>query len=239
MSSAITDDPEERAAGRAYRMIRRSILNGGQPMGSWLREEELAGALGVSRTPVREALHRLNAEGLVAYLPKRGVQVVTLSDDDLAEIFGLRCVLEPYGAALAARHASKADLDALSAIATAMVEINAAPELDVLRLSELNYIFHDRIIQLSGHVRLRSIFASLLRTPLFAHTFTRYSRETLQRADNHHLELLAAIRTGDGQWSSSIMYAHIRAGQAALLSGPPSTALGSQEGDSNDWTGAS
>ena len=90
------------AAEKAYEAIRDGIVGGVLPVGGRLREEELAGSIGVSRTPVREALRRLDAEGLVEFSPRRGAQVASWSDQDLDEIFGLRAVLESYGASLAA-----------------------------------------------------------------------------------------------------------------------------------------
>ena len=81
------------AAEKAYEAIRDGIVGGELPVGGRLREEELAGTIGVSRTPVREALRRLDAEGLVEFSPHRGAQVASWSDQDLDEIFGLRGVL--------------------------------------------------------------------------------------------------------------------------------------------------
>jgi DNA-binding transcriptional MocR family regulator len=78
------------AVERAYEAIRGGIFSGDHPAGSRLREEELAERIGVSRTPVREALRRLDAEGLVEFMPNRGAHVASWSEDDLREIFGLR-----------------------------------------------------------------------------------------------------------------------------------------------------
>ena len=110
------------AADHAYRLIREQILAGQRAAGEWLREGELAESIGVSRTPVREALRRLTAEGLVRHERNRGVQVQAWSIHDLDEIFGLRSVLEPWGCRLAATTGA-VDLDALDALAHRMDEL--------------------------------------------------------------------------------------------------------------------
>src|SRR5713226_2530768 len=92
-----------RATDTAYEAVRQMILSGEAEAGSRLGEAELAETLGLSRTPVREALQRLGADGLVDVLPHRGARVARWTRDDLAEIFELRSLLEPYAAARAAR----------------------------------------------------------------------------------------------------------------------------------------
>ena len=96
-SAAPSDPGPGHASDHAYRLIRAQILSGARAGGDWLREGDLAESLGVSRTPVREALRRLTAEGLVRYERNRGVQVAAWTAEDLHEIFSLRSVLEPWG----------------------------------------------------------------------------------------------------------------------------------------------
>ena len=108
---AVEHDPSH-ASDHAYRLIRAQILSGERAGGDWLREGDLAESIGVSRTPVREALRRLTAEGLVSHERNRGVQVAAWTAEDLDEIFSLRSVLEPWACRLAAMSAS-VDLDEL------------------------------------------------------------------------------------------------------------------------------
>src|SRR6202050_3223278 len=91
-----------RAAERAYSAVRDGILQGRYNAGSRLTEQELASALGVSRTPVREALRRLHAEGLVEFEPNHGAVVALFELEDAEEIFELRALLEPISARRAA-----------------------------------------------------------------------------------------------------------------------------------------
>ncbi len=198
------------AADHAYRLIRDEILSGRRASGSWLREGDLADSTGVSRTPVREALRRLTAEGLVRYERNRGVQVQDWSADDLDEIFSLRSVLEPWGCRLAAA-AGLVDLVALRALADEMDDVVGRADPDLGRLTELNNRFHRAVLEGSGNSRLPSLIASVVQVPLVWRTFSHYSPEALARSLAHHHELVAALAAGDGDWAESVMRSHVRA----------------------------
>jgi DNA-binding GntR family transcriptional regulator len=106
------------ATSLAYSAIRDQILSGAFPGGHRLREDDLAAMIGVSRTPIREALRSLTAEGLVNHERNRGFQVESWTLKDLEEVHGLRSLLEPYATALAAT-SGLLDIDALAASAVA------------------------------------------------------------------------------------------------------------------------
>jgi DNA-binding GntR family transcriptional regulator len=186
---------------------------------------ELAEAFGVSRTPVREALRRLTAEGLVRYERNRGVQVQVWSVRDLDEIFSLRSVMEPWGCRLAAT-SGRADLTVLTELtelADAMDRI--APDgrpTDVDRLTELNNRFHGTILQAADNSRLTAVIASVVQVPLVWRTFTRYSPEALRRSLAHHHELVSALADGDPDWAESVMRSHVRAAWSTLRAEPMS-----------------
>jgi DNA-binding GntR family transcriptional regulator len=199
------------AADEAYRLIREQILTGRRDGGEWLREGELADSFGVSRTPIREALRRLTAEGLVRYERNRGVQVQVWSVRDLDEIFSLRSVLEPWGCRLAAT-SGRADLGLLADLAHAMDRI--APDgrpTDVDRLTDLNNRFHRTILEAADNSRLTAVIAQVVQVPLVWRTFTRYTPEALKRSLAHHHELVAALTAGDPDWAESVMRSHVRA----------------------------
>ncbi len=199
-----------RAAEYAYRCIREEILSGERAGGEWLREDGLAESIGVSRTPVREALRHLAAEGLVHYQRNRGVQVQTWSAADLNEIYGLRSLLEPYGSRLAAGTGA-ADCGALDAMCDGMENAVNERDPDLDSVAELNNDFHRAIIEASGNSRLAGLVTSNLQVPLVRHTFSRYSTTSLQRSMAHHRELVSALRTGDPDWAESIMRSHVHA----------------------------
>ncbi|MGL5819122.1 MAG: GntR family transcriptional regulator [Phycicoccus sp.] len=202
-------------ADATYTAIRAQILSGERAGGDWLREEDLATALGVSRTPVREALRRLAAEGLVRHERHRGVQVVEWSTGDLDELFGLRALLEPWGCGLAAAR-GEVDLDALTALADRMDAAAArrTPDLDVV--TELNNRFHRTILEASGNSRLVGLVAAVVEVPLVTRTFSLYTPEALRRSLAHHHEIVDALRAGDREWAESVMRSHVRAAWSSL-----------------------
>lgn len=202
-------------AEHAYERIRERILAGDLPGGHWLREADLAGDIGVSRTPVREALRRLAAEGLVLYQQNRGMQVQSWRTEDLEEIFALRTLLEPWGCNLAAG-SGLADIDELGGLADAMDAVAAARHPDFAELTDLNNRFHGAILDASGNSRLPSLVASIVRVPLVSRTFTLYSRHALARSLAHHHELVEALAAHDSDWAESVMRSHIRAAWSSL-----------------------
>jgi DNA-binding GntR family transcriptional regulator len=210
------------AADRAYESIRAGILSGTHEQGARLREEELADAIGVSRTPVREALRRLTADGLVVLGANRGAQVVSYTDDDLAEIFDLRALLESHAHALAADLIDAAAIEHLRELAEAMEELGpkrSARSRD--RIAELNREFHGTIVRASGSTRLVSLLQQVVQVPLVHRTFHRYTPEALARSFDHHRELIAALEARDGAWAGAVMRSHVHAARAALLGDRP------------------
>lgn len=193
-----------------YRTIRDQILTGERSGGEWLREGDLATALRVSRTPVREALRRLAAEGLVQHERNRGVRVASWSARDLDEIFSLRSVLEPWGSALAAASGA-APVDELADLADRMDRAAAGPAPDFDEITRLNNRFHRLVLDASGNRRLVSLLMAVVEVPLVWRTFSHYSPEALQRSLAHHHELVAALEAGDPDWAESVMRGHVRA----------------------------
>ncbi|MEO6828042.1 MAG: GntR family transcriptional regulator [Microbacteriaceae bacterium] len=200
---------EGRAVELAYRSIRSQILSGEQAGGQWLRESELAASIGVSRTPVREALRQLAAEGLVRHERNRGVQVQSWTFADLEDAYTLRSRIEPWGCGLAAA-SGQADIAELKRLADAMDAVVAAPHQDFDVLTELNSRFHGTILQASGNERLRAVLASLVQLPFVWRTFAHYSPAELQRSLTHHHELVDALESGNSAWAESVMRAHIQ-----------------------------
>ncbi|GGV16394.1 GntR family transcriptional regulator [Actinomadura cremea] len=204
-----------RAADVAYDAVRRMILSGDAAAGARLGEAELAETLGLSRTPVREALQRLGSDGLVEVLPHRGARVVEWTREDLAEIFELRSLLEPYAAARAARIGQ--DPSVLADLGTLCDAMEAAADArDLGGLARLNSRFHAALIDASRNRRLPGMLTSVMHAPLIVGTFRRYDRAELDRSMNHHREVVAAVAAGDPDWAEAVMRAHIRAAAANL-----------------------
>ena len=199
---------------RALDTLREDILRGVLPAGARLGEMELAERLGVSRTPVREALSRLAAEGLVELSPNRGARVASWSVDELEGVFALRSLLEPQLTALAVPHAAAADLDALDRLAAQMVELG---DRDLDGLVPLNRAFHDRLVELAAAPALATALAGAIHSPLVARNFHAYDAVSLHRSLAHHVEIVAALRAGDPEWARAVMTAHIHNARAVMV----------------------
>ena len=206
------------AVERAYRTIRDGIVSGAYRPGAHLTAQGLAAASGISRTPVREAMRRLHAEGLISFIPNRGAFVTHLDERDIFKIYDLRVVLEGYAAEAAAREGTPAQIDALAALAEEMaraIELPPAPAID--RVAQLNSEFHKLIVIAAASPRLETALASIVEMPLVLRTFRRYSQDELRRSATQHLELVEALRARDGLWARSVMSSHILAGRNTLL----------------------
>ncbi|MEU9837743.1 GntR family transcriptional regulator [Actinomadura sp. NPDC048032] len=211
-----------RAVDRVYTRLRADILDGVHPPGARLGEAELAEATGSSRTPVREALRRLEVEGLVEVLPHRGARVPDWTAEDLEEIYDLRMLLESAAARRAAARVTDADVDRMDELCRLMeaaVEPGAGQDLD--RVAELNAEFHDIVRAAAASGRLVSMLNAVVQLPLVMRTFHRYSPADLARSSAHHRELAAALRARDGTWAESVMRAHVLAAKAVLLRAAP------------------
>lgn len=206
------------AADAAYAALRSGILEGAYQLGGRLGEVELAETLGVSRTPIREALRRLGAEGLVEVLPNRGARVARWTERDLQEIYELRAMLESYGAARAATRIASADIARLAALCEEMEAYAApGPGRDLERLAAANQQFHDVILAAADNTRLRGLLAAVVHVPLMLRTFHRYRDHALARSMGHHRELVAAFTAADPGWAESVMRSHVLAARTVLV----------------------
>ncbi len=207
-----------RAAERAYASVRDGIVRGKYRAGTRLTEQELARSAGVSRTPIREALRRLQAEGLVRFEPNHGAVVAPFEIEDAEEIFELRAALEPLSARRAAENATAEQIEELRELANRQkAEVERASGEYITRIGELNDRFHRRVQAAARSGRLEKTLAGLIEAPLILRTFRQYSPEELRRSADQHLELVQAIETRDTEWAYEVMRTHILAGRACFL----------------------
>lgn len=180
-----------------------------------VREEDLANQLGVSRTPVREALIRLDSTGVISLRPGRGALLQPVSDRDYREWLQLREQLEGFAAREAALNASQRDVMALRAIFAPFEEPGVA-EAKPAEYSQANVAFHVQVIRLANNHLLERVWAS------FGHPQTSYRRQTIARlhrsADSlrEHLEIIDAIERRDADRAEALARAHVRALHAAI-----------------------
>ncbi len=210
MSVAAENEEMMAAADRAYRAIRTRIMSGGLQGGTRLSESQLADTLGVSRTPVREALSRLHSEGLVSFERYRGARVAPLTDDDLREVYELRLVLEGMAAA---RAALKIDDNALQALQQNITETEALVQTwsddSVAGFVDLNREFHGLIVGAADGKRLKAIVIPLIDMPTHGRLAGVRDPSFIEDALTHHRQIVLALRAGDPEWAKLQMQVHL------------------------------
>lgn len=203
------------AAEVAYLTLReaiyREILPGGEP----LHEADLASALQVSRTPVREALARLLAEGLVAYHPPRGLVVREVTPQEIEDVFEVRFGIDPLAARLAAQRASQGELTMLRSLLDQMEEATAQEDWD--RLVGVALRFHQVLYEATRNARLAELATKLYAFVHRAPQSTLRDPERARRALQEHRELLEAIAARDPDRAEATMRAHLEHALRARL----------------------
>ena len=210
--------PATQAVDRVYATLRQGILDGVYAPGARLGEADLADALGVSRTPVREALRRLGSEGLLSTLPNKGARVRRWTTSELSDISDLRAILEGHAAARAATLVTDANLAAMDDLVTRMEAATAdGTAADIDLITDLNREFHGAVIAASGNSLLPELMNALLHVPVISRTYRRYSPSRMLESMRQHRDLLSALRAGDPAWAEAVMRVHILSARPALL----------------------
>ncbi len=199
-----------KASDRAYGQIRAMILSGELSPGSQIGEEQLAERCGVSRTPIRDALNRLEAELLIRRSESQRSFVADWSLDDVEDAFTLRGMLESLGAERAATRINGEQFARLRWLNNAIGKAVAQDPPDVMAFLDHNLAFHNIILDSAASPRLANMLAKLIEQPVVWRTAQNYDRSNLERSHREHEELLAAFERRDGAWAASIMAGHIR-----------------------------
>ncbi len=180
----------------AYRVVKREILENRMPPGFQALEPELAARLGMSRTPVREAVIRLKEEGLVEVVPRRGMRVLPVSPDDMREIYQILTVLEAEAAALlAARKPGFEELEPLSQSVAAMAQAIAVEDRE--RWAAADDRFHRALLDLCPNRRLSNFVALMFDQAHRARMVTLHLRELPVRSTTEHTQLVQVIAEGN------------------------------------------
>lgn len=212
-------------AADAYRLIRRAIVEGAYAPGQRLVEQRLAEEHGLSRTPVREALRRLQAEGLVDVERHRGAAVRRLSADDIADIYELRSRLEGYACERAATRATREQLDRIAVAVTCFAEQVAdlgptavPPSVEASHaLTRWNDELHLTILDAAGNDRLTALLFRTVDHPLVFQALRRYDRDQLERSALFHRLIQEALADGAGDRAGRLMAEHVLQGRDVLL----------------------
>jgi DNA-binding GntR family transcriptional regulator len=208
-----------RAVDRAYEALRAAIIAGRYAPARRITEHEAAAAAGVSRTPAREALRRLEAEGLVEFTPNQGAVVTAWSAEEAEELFELRALLEAHAARRAALRASAAQRAELESLAEQQRREAARRHPDPRRIAELNRRFHRGVTQAAASPSLSRSLGSLLEATLIARGASRFDLKELVASAAQHAELTRALAARDPEWAAAVMRAHVLASRRAA--GPP------------------
>lgn len=194
--------------------LREAILDGVLAPNEWLREESLKETLGVSRTPVREALNRLEEEGLIARTPGQGARVTTLTIEDMSVVYQVRGNLESLTARMATEHGSPHAKAALQKVHDGMHE--ASEQNDRNEFSRLNLEFHQSLTEMAGNAYLTRLLATV-ETAIRRFGTRSYSRERMTQIVLEHAAVVDAVIGGDGEAASRAAIEHAGRARTATL----------------------
>jgi DNA-binding GntR family transcriptional regulator len=201
----------------AYEQIRRRILDNLWPPGHRALEQEVALALGMSRTPVREALVRLQSEGLVEVVPRHGMRVLPVSPTDMREIYEILTALECMAAELLARRRpSDAELQPLDEATDAMDRALAQDNLDAWARADEQ--FHAQLLDLAGNRRLQATVMNHWDRAHRARMFSLRLRPKPVNSTREHRALVERLRAGDAEGAAAVNRAHRERANRELLS---------------------
>lgn len=200
----------------AIAKLRNMIFSGDLGAGTDHLESELADRLGMSRTPVREALLRLEAQGLVEVRPRKGARIKPMSPTDMADIYDILTELE----SLAAATAAKRDLpeSELATLTTAIQDMDCALANDDREAwAAADDVFHHALAHLSGNERISQISSMLADQVRRARMVTLYMRPLPVGSNEDHAKVVEAIRSGDAETARNIHRSHRLAAKEILL----------------------
>jgi DNA-binding GntR family transcriptional regulator len=190
----------------ATELIRQAVLDGRLEPGTRLKEEELARELGISRTPVREALLVLQAEGLIVTVPNRGAVVRAHDAEDLHDLYQLRALLEGYAARTAATRIAGEVVEELWQSCDRFEAIDAN---DTRELVKENLLFHNAILEAAGSARLTSMVRRVIELPLVYKSYIWYSPDQKRTSGYFHRQITTALAARDAERAELIMKEHV------------------------------
>ena len=194
--------------------LREEIFAGRLPPGSFVDEAALCARLEISRTPLREALKVLTAEGLVRHEPRRGCFVNEVTEQDLDEIFPVLALLEGRCAYEAARHASDADLATLEDLHQKLARHAKAKRINEYYAT--NLAIHEAIIGLAGNRWLAGVIGDLRKIVKLARLQQLHAPGRLEQSLSEHMAVFAALKARDAEGADAAMRTHLTRQRTAL-----------------------
>lgn len=199
-----------------FQTLRQAILKGELQPGERLMEIKLADTLGVSRTPIREAIRKLELEGLVVMIPRKGAAVANITEKDTKNVLEVRRTLEMFAVEVACDRITEEQMAQLKEAAKAFEASKGS--LDLIRIAETDIHFHEIIYEATHNERLVQILSNL------RENMYRYRIEYLKDPNYYdslvgeHQEILDAIEAGDKEKARVCMKDHIENQQLAVIS---------------------
>ncbi|MGO1536558.1 MAG: GntR family transcriptional regulator [Yaniella sp.] len=187
------------------------IISGTLATEGWLRETEIAKTLGVSRTPVRDALRELAGAGVVVIEQNRGARVKSYSSEEIEEVYRARAIIEPTVTAAAVHHLGVDEIDKMKFLAETMRRLHAEGG-SVSEIARLNREFHGLLFANSGDHPLATTAENLLIPMIVTRVMHSYEGRKVGRSMDEHEDLITAIERRDPEWAHAIMKTHILAG---------------------------
>ncbi len=197
-----------------FDILHGKIIAGNIAPGEWLRQEDIASQLGVSMTPVREALGLLVSVGLAERVPYRGVRVSQLSTEEIAEAYAMRLLLEAAGARAAALKREQFQVDELKNILSQMKDLHSLDDMSTLR--QLSRQFHRAVVAIGGNSSLDKLYEMVMNSfpdwMLYEYLFrhTEMLEQSLTAEYQQHIALVEAIEIGDAALAERKAIAHVR-----------------------------
>lgn len=213
--SMIKDDEYLPLRDVVFNTLRQEILTGKLKPGERLMEIQLANKLGVSRTPIREAIRKLELEGLVIMIPRRGAEVAQITLKDLKDVMEVRCALDVLAIELACERMGQEELESLYRACENFRE--AVKTKDTRKMAEADVIFHDMIVVSTSNKRLIQLVSNL------SEQMYRYRFEYLKDVTSHgmlqqeHLEMYQSILDKDKTAAANVVRKHIRNQEEAVI----------------------
>ena len=213
----MTHDHEKASWTKAYEWIRDAIESGELEMGTPLPENLLAKEIGVSRTPIREALRSLEQDGYVKIIPQKGAFVSEISLEDLKEIYDIRKLLEPFAALSAVTRLPDGEIDEMERGWKALKRAALAGEVSLSKVSEMDLLLHMTITKYATNKRIGAIITTYHAQIQRFQKLSAQSLANIHETIGQHVEILEKLRERDARGLSSLLYEHIAKSESNIM----------------------
>ncbi len=205
---------------QVYNVLLERVLNHEYPPGFRFDLSQLEDQLGVSRTPLKEALHRLQAEGLIEIRPRRGTYVISIDSQDVAESFDVRCILECAAAEIAVQKASDEEIEQLQTLAKQMRQLLRSDGYQIIvgQYIELDRQFHRTLVNMAHNKRLAEICKQLDTHMQIAHVRQKFIlADSKKHTETEHDAIIQALQQRDVENLVQLLAQHINQSKQRTL----------------------